>query len=415
MKTDFIKNNKGKIKDLTLSISATVMMNVVIQFVIYPQLERGLGEEQYGVTLSILSIIAIFASTLGSSANYSRMVTNAKADIEYTNGDYNIVLLPLSALCGLGGIFYLRYLGITSVLAILFFLLLTVLTVFRYYSDVAYRMKGDFVRYMIFYALISVGYIIGMLIYRLTDEWMLALICGEGAAIVFSFFTAELYRKDVLKPSKNFLLVCKSMAFLMLSSLIESLTLNADRLLLMVFSGGVAVSIYYVASLIGKIIAMLSTPINSIIISYLVKYEGKLTKKFWAVSVIALSALGVLAFLGCMIIAPFLLKILYPDLYPLAKPHVPMAMLGQIFYFISGILLVILLKFCGEKNQFLFNLGYAIEFLVIVIAGTYFGELEGFVYSSLAANAIRFAAVIIWGIAVVIRSKKEPKRKNESA
>jgi hypothetical protein len=35
--------------------------------------------------------------------------------------------------------------------------------------------------------------------------------------------------------------------------------------------------------------------------------------------------------------------------------------------------------------------------MVIVIAGTSLGGLDGFVYSALAANAIRFIAVIIWG------------------
>ena len=59
-----------------MSITATAVMNIVIQFVMYPFLERGLGKEAYGVTLSILSIVAILAGTIGTAANYSRMVTS---------------------------------------------------------------------------------------------------------------------------------------------------------------------------------------------------------------------------------------------------------------------------------------------------------------------------------------------------
>ena len=97
MKNNILKENKQKIKDLSMSITAIAVMNIVIQFVMYPFLERNLGVEKYGVTLSVISVIAILAGTLGTSANYSRMVTSMHEDIHYTNGDYNIILLVLSA------------------------------------------------------------------------------------------------------------------------------------------------------------------------------------------------------------------------------------------------------------------------------------------------------------------------------
>ena len=397
-----LSDNKRKIRDLSLSIGATAVLNIVIQFAMYPYLERNLGEERYGVALSVLSLVAILAGTLGTSANYSRMVVSTS--LEHSNGDYTVILLSSSLVCGLGGIFYLRYLGMTSFLAALLFVILTVLTALRYYSDVGFRMKADFVRYMLFYVMISAGYLLGMLIYRFSGEWMTALIAGEALGILFVILFGTIYRQGAFSPSKNFTAVVKSMGFLVLSTLIENLTLNADRLLLMVLSGGVAVSVYYVASLFGKVIAMLSVPINSIIISYLVKYDGALTKKLWTVAVGAVSALGAIAFGGCVLVSPFFLDILYPDIYPEAAKYVAPAILGQIFYFTSGILLVILLRFRGEKKQFFFNLGYAAEFILIVVLGTYFGGLDGFVISALAANLIRFFAVLLWGY---LPSKKD--------
>lgn len=390
-----LSDNKRKIRDLSLSIGATAVLNIVIQFALYPYLERNLGEERYGVALSILSLVAILAGTLGTSANYSRMVIST--DVEHSNGDYNLLLLVASFVLGLGGIFYLRYLGINSVVPAILFVALTVLTALRYYSDVGFRMKADFLRYMLYYVMISLGYLVGMTVYRASGEWMTALIVGEAFGILFVVFFGTLYRTSVLRPSRNFPLVIKSMGFLVLSTLIDNLTLNADRLLLMVMSGGVAVSVYYVASLFGKVVAMLSVPINSIIISYLVKYKGGLTRKLWTVAISAVFVLGALAFGGCVIVSPFFLKILYPDIYTEAARYVAPAILGQIFYFTSGILLVMLLRFRGEKKQFLFNLGYLVEFVVIVLVGTWQGGLNGFVYASLIANAIRFFAVLFLG------------------
>ena len=409
MKNNILKENKQKIKDLSMSITAIAVMNIVIQFVMYPFLERNLGVEKYGVTLSVISVIAILAGTLGTSANYSRMVTSMHEDIHYTNGDYNIILLVLSALCGVGSIFYLKYLGIATPITSVLIVILMILTAFRYYSDVQYKMSGNFFRYMLFYISVAVGYIIGILVYRLYGEWMLALIVGELTSFIFAIFSGTIYRKDILRPSKDFMPVCQSMGFLLLSTLIENLTLNADRLVLMVFAGGGAVTVYYVASLLGKVIAMLSTPINSLIISNLLKYKGGLTKKMWTVATLGVSALGLCAFIGCTIVSP-LLNLLYPDLKGEVERYIAPSIIGQIFYFISGILLVILLKFRGEKNQFLFNLAYVIEFFAIVILGTYLGGLDGFVYSALAANAIRFIAVIIWGF--IPSKKKVPQELN---
>lgn len=406
MKTGIIKSNKRKIKDLSMSIGAIAIFNMVIQFAMYPFLERNLGPEGYGVALSVLSVISILSGTLGTSASYSRMVTCADTSIDYTNGDYNIIILVLSALCGIGGVFYLSYIGISSMLSAIIFFVLIIITSFRYYSDVEYKMNTAFFRYMLFYSIISIGYIIGLFVYRITGEWLLAFLIGESLGIAFVTIWGTIYRKNLLTPSKNFSLICKSMAFLLLSTLIENLTLNADRLLLMVFSGGETVTIYYTASLLGKVVAMLSTPINSIIISYLVKYKGELTKKFWTVSTLAIAALGVLSFTGCTIVSPFMLKILYPDIVEDCIPYIAPSILGQIFYFISGILLVILLKFRGEKKQFIFNAAYAVEFFVIVILGTLLYGLDGFVYSSLIANFIRFIAVIIWGFTLTKAKKK---------
>ncbi len=405
MKADIIKNNKRKIKDLTMSVSAIAIFNMVIQFAMYPFLERNLGKEGYGVALSILSVIAIISGTLGTSANYSRMVTCSNKSIDYTNGDYNIILLVLSAICGIGGILYLNYIGVSSVLSAIIFFLVIISTTFRYYSDVEYKMTSNFFRYMMFYYIVSAGYLLGLFIYKITGEWLISFLVGESLGIAFVAVWGTIYRKNILTPSKNFSFVCKSMGFLLLSTLIDNLTLNADRILLMVFSGAGAVAIYYTASLLGKVVAILSSPINSLIISYLVKYEGGLTKKFWTVATLATMGLGVVSFAGCTIISPFMLKILYPNLVEECMPYIAPSILGQIFYFISGILLVILLKFRGEKKQFFFNAAYAVEFFAIVIVGTILFGLNGFVYSSLIANAIRFVAVIIWGFSTMKQNK----------
>ena len=55
-------------------------------------------------------------------------------------------------------------------------------------------------------------------------------------------------------------------------------------------------------------------------------------------------------------------KAVLPDVYGQAKPLFLLANAGQIFYFISESLMVIVLRFTGEKLQIILNAGYAVIF-----------------------------------------------------
>jgi O-antigen/teichoic acid export membrane protein len=142
---------------------------------------------------------------------------------------------------------------------------------------------------------------------------------------------------------------------------------------------------------------MLTLPINAILISYLVRYKGGLTKKLWLTVIAAAGTFGILGFLGCFLVSPFVIKLLYGGLYSSAAPILAPAILGQVLYFVSGMLMMVLLRFKGEKKQLIFNAGYALEFFASVALATFIGELTGFVYGILIANAVRFSAVVIWG------------------
>ena len=182
------------------------------------------------------------------------------------------------------------------------------------------------------------------------------------------------------------------------STLFEHIALHSDRILLLAITGdGTAVTTYYIASLVGKVISMLTVPINALIVSYLAKYKGGLTAKLWSVAGVVGLVFGGVAFLGCLLVSPFLIRLLYPDNLSEAMTLLFPAILGQILYFVSGVLVMFLLRFTGEKQQFFFNTGYVVEFLVLVGLGTTLYGLTGFVWSIVLANALRFVAVLGWG------------------
>ncbi len=390
------QENKKKLLNLIYSIGATAVFNMVIQFLLYPNFERELGTNTYGIVLTLISLLAITAGTCGYAVNCSRMLGVSYGRTQ--SSDYNIILLLLGSVCSLIGVAALFYLDLAAPLAIGLWILLTFSTMLRYYSEIEFRLSTNFFRYMIYFLLISVGYVVGLFVFRASGEWTAALICGEILAFAYVFVKGTIYRRPFFKKSPDFPAVFSSVSFLIISIFIENITLHADRILLLTITGdGSAVTTYYIASLTGKLIALLTVPINSLLISYLARYNGKLSKKLWTAIIAIALALCALAFVAAMIISPWIIGILYSDNLEAVRPFLFPAILGQIFFFGSCVLMAILLCFKGEKKQLAFNAAYAAEFFVCVIAGTLLGGLCGFVWSILLANAIRFFAAIIWG------------------
>ena len=400
------KENRKKILNLIYSIGATAIFNMVLQFLVYPTFERRLGSESYGVALSAISLLAIVAGTCGYSVNCSRLL--GVKENRTSNGDYNFILLIMGVISSIIGVLYLVFIGLATPVSACIFVALVFATMLRYYSEVEFRLSTNFFRYMIYYVLISVGYVVGLLIFRVTDSWMTALLIGEVLGVLFVIVFGTIYKKPFSRPTKQLGVIVTSIGFIFVSALIDNVTLHADRILLLAITGdGSTVTTYYIASLVGKIVSMLTLPINAILLSYLVRYGGALSKKLWAIAIGAASVFGLLGFVGCMIVSPILIKILYPDNLSEVLPYVAPAILGQIFYFVSGMLMIVLLHFKGEKKQFIFNFAYAVEFFTCVAIGTAIGGLEGFVWSILIANAIRFVAAIIWGFATKKSAEKE--------
>ncbi len=387
-------NNKKKITDLIFNISAIVIMNCVLQFLLYPSFERQLGEEKYGIILSLLSIISITAGSCGTSANYSRLINVNERKI--SNGDYFVMLLISGFICSIVGVFALWYLELLNFPSAIFLVLLMFLTTFRYYADVEYKEKTKFLYYFLFYLCVSVGYVLGMFIFKGTGSWLIAIACGELLGIAFSVFASKVFLNP-FKLSVNFKVVAKSFSFLVLANIFESLTLHADRLILVTILGGEEVTVYYVASLFGKVVAMLSTPFNSVIIAYLIKYKGDLNKKLWSLFVFGSLIFGAICFAGCLVASIIITPYLYPDVFDEARIYLVGAMISQVMYFISTVLLVVLLRFKGEKKQFYVNLVFTIGFFGLSILGSVLWGLKGFVYLSMLANIIRFTFIAIWG------------------
>lgn len=385
------------------TMGGALLMNGVLQLIIYPLLNRFMGSSQLGILLYIMGLAAILCPSVGQALNTSRLVVRRNSQV--SNGDYCVLLLLFGGVGCLASLAIARD-SMESVGAVILTAVLLMATIFRYYGDVEYRLNLDYKKYFIYYAVLSVGYIAGFGLYFLTGNWFLVFLSGEILALAYLAATGSVFR-GFFARSSFFGTAFHKGWILVLSYLITNLTLNIDRLVLKHFISDLAVTEYYVTSLIGKTLVLLVAPINTILISYLTKKKENLTRKQF----LSLTGAGVcvsLVFWGAAQIGtPIFIKLFYPLLYESVKPMVAIVNISQILGLLSAYLFIIVLTFTKENWQLILQVFHLAVMVLLVALFMRKNGLMGFSVAVLSANAIRVGAVVLLGL-VKVKNRPVP-------
>ncbi|MBR6619619.1 MAG: hypothetical protein IKK85_04690 [Clostridia bacterium] len=389
--------------DFIWSIAALVTMNGVLQVLVYPLLNRQMGEAAFGNVLYVLGILAVIAPSVGLAANNIRLVEGR--DKTVLNADLILAMLPQLVVLGIA--FFAVCKGyLVGAVDFIMAALLVVLTTLRYYGDVEYRMTLNYKGYFIYYLVLSIGYTAGALLYPLTKSWILCFLLGEAAVWLLLVLKGHVY-KPLLK-SENTVHISKKVLTLAVSYLLLNAVLNLDRVLLQHLIDSSTVTVYYVASLLGKTAALLVGPLNGVVIGYLTKGKTKpITQKSFLLVSGGILAAGAVLYLGITVVMPIFVKLLYPEIHTEVMAVSALANLSQIICFASSLLLTIMLTFCSEKWQLAIQVLYAVSFLGLALFMTKQNGVQGFVLASLAANTLRFVFTAVTGIAVLIKKTKK--------
>jgi O-antigen/teichoic acid export membrane protein len=393
MKKDKLKVFAG---DLIYSLIGLLVFNGVMQLLIYPRMTVFMGSESWGVVLTIISAASIVATSFGTGANYSRMVVSVNQDD--VAGDYNIFLAWVAAgslAVSFFTMFIVNDVGLSAYIGI--YCLMVAMTL-RYFSDVEYRLNVNYRGLMVYYFIITAGYIAGLALYPVFHSWALTLVLGELLGPLWVAVRGHIYRRPLFRKSPHFKENIRSMLTLSSSYLLTNLVLFSDRILLLIFEGGTAVTVFYTATLVGKIVSLLTSPLNGVITGHLAKYKGKITRKAIGELAIVLIGIGIVVTAASMLVSVVFVKLMYADLYDQASQYFLVANAGQIVYFISETFLVVLLRYTKENLQLKINSIYAILFYAVGIPAVMFFGTMGLGISILVVNIIRFAAVVAIGI-----------------
>lgn len=388
------EKQKKIVSNTAYTIGGALLMNGVLQILIYPLLNRFMGSDQLGELLYLMGLVAILCPSVGQALNTSRLVV--RRDYEVKNGDYNLLLLLFG---GIGTILTLIVArdSMTSFSEILWTVVLLMTTIFRYYGDVEYRLNLNYRKYFYYYAVLTAGYVVGFGLYFLTKNWFLVFVAGETASLVYLVATGSVFH-GFFRKSRWFSKAFQRGGFLVFSYLITNLTLNIDRLVLEHLIGHLAVTQYYVTSLIGKTLVLLVAPVNTIIISYLTRKQTRMDRKQF----LQFTGIGVgvsfVFFIGAQIGTPIFVKLFYGELYESVKNMVTVVNMSQILGVLSAYLFIVVLTFTEEKWQLILQIVHLVIITALVLIFTGNSGIMGFAKAVLIANTVRVVIVILLGL-----------------
>ena len=402
MKGQLLKRYKTQLGDSLFGILGLVLMNAVAQLLLFPLYAKRFGGEGYGELQYLMGYVNILTVAFGTAAGLSRMTTPTEERCR-NGSDYNLFLLVF-ALLGLPFTYLVRHFTGVSMNAFTYicYYLLFVAMLFRYYADVSYKITLNYRRYFAYYAVIGTGYVLGTLLMWHTGIWPLGLLVGEAMGVLFAYGSEKTLTRGGIFPSPAWRRTLGTVMALFLAEGASNLILNADRLLLGMIDGPTAVTVYYLATIAGKTMSLLTVPLGGVLIGHLARYEGGLSKG--AVHKIVLAAfVGVFLFsLLCTGGGALIVRLLYPTEFDTVMPYLPIGSLAEVLYFITGVLTVVVLRFGKRFYQVVINGVFALAFFALGIPATILWGVRGFAFSVALAAMLRF----ILAVAMAYRSTR---------
>ena len=376
--------------DLIYTLMATVVMQLVLQVMIYPLITHFYGDAVTGNILYFIGIIYIVPQALGTSLCNSRLVARKTHDI--SNRDFLphvAIFAGLSALicgfCGLNDsgnwVFSIVY-GLFSVMYML-----------RLFASVEFRLSSNFKGYFLYYVIISVGYLLGFGLFLLTNIWLFIFILGEGFALLYTLIWGKIFRNDGTTTYQKH--ISKTLYIILLSISVRDCVNQLDRVILKQTISESVVTQYNALTLIAKTVQMLVQPVNMLLLSYLTVKDSNLTKK-QLLRFTGLTVLCGLVFYGVSVVGtPVFIKLFYSDFYNEIMPYNFIVNLGLILGFVTTLFMSILLTQGRTGLQMTIQCIWGV---IYIGASYYFStkyQIWGLAYVTLAANALKLLVLIV--------------------
>lgn len=387
-------NKKKIIVDMGLNIVASAIPVFVLQLLVLPSLARQMTDDKYGLLVTILSLLNMIPASLGNVLNNIRLIFNKEQTGLDEEKDYNAELL-LMVLFNMVVVlaFSIYYTKMVKVFELVLTVMASVLWLIREYYIVAFRLEINYIYITISNLIMIPGYAVGYVLFLLTGSWQYIYILGYVFSISFIFIKSNLW-KEPFTITHRFKKITTQSVLLFIANFFTRLTTYADKMLIYPILGGAMVSIYYVATLFGKVISMAITPVSSVLLSYLSKENSKNDRAF-GIAFSCSSVVCVVGYIGCVLISRPLLGLIYPQFVDDAMKYIFITTGTVVVTALISMINPFVLKFFDMKWQVAINALYALLYVSVSLGLLHFWGLYGFCAGTLISAIVKLIFMLI--------------------
>lgn len=392
---DSLKSGKKKvIFDMCINIVAAALPIAMLQLIIYPQVAKNLGGDDYGLMLTIYSIWIMVTNSLGNVLNNIKLLRYPQYQELGEDGDVALLLRQWLA-AGTAIVFVVinLYFGNFTLLHGILGSIVGALIFLKAYLEVGFRIKLNFGYILINNALLSIGYLIGFFVFRKTGIWEFIFLIGYLLSCVFCEIKTRLLKEKAVRTS-IFQEVSKDSYSLVIAAVINNLINYADKLVLYPLMGGTAVSIYYTATILGKITGMMTGPINSVILSYISRWDKSKAKVFS--KILMIGAVIVAVGYGCtLLLARPVINLLFPQWIDEVMEIIPLTTVTIMLTVLASFLQPFVMKYCKMQWQIgISAIGSGSYFLCALILWGLM-ELKGFCIGTIVGGVVKLIIMVV--------------------
>lgn len=393
---------KEVILNILYSFISVALPTAVLQFIVQPVIAKYLGSESNGQYLTIMSLNYFLIGITSAVLNNVRLLQQQRYSKEKYKGDFNIflgiyVIIILIAM-PIGWIFYTKSF---NVLEILLLLLVSYLYLYHDYICVEYRINLQYNKVLINNILMTLGYAFGVILFIMTKKWQIVFISAYTLPTIFDLFNTS-FIKEPFTYTPLFRETLGKVSKLTCSNALGTAPAYCDKFVLYPILGGESVSIYNSASIVGKLLILVSAPLNSVFLSYIVRIK-ELKVKFTVKKGIIVVGILILAYFTCVIVGYPLISLLYPDWAIESYRYIPITVAGSLFMLISNLLNIIIIRFYNLTYQIIIEVFSLIAYFIATLAALYLWGLYGF---CIAVAIVAFLKMIVMITVIFIKPIK---------
>lgn len=380
-------SKKGLIVNSALNLIASATPLVLLQLVVLPSLNSVLGSSYYGLVITLISLFTLFPTVFGNTLNNVRIIEDIRYSKANLSGDFNVLALILSSLSMLlTGIVGLAYIGQFSVSDFVGLCITACLFFIANYYSVGFLIHIDYRKVLICNLIRSFGHLLGLLLFCLIGYWYWIYILGYGLSAIYILLNTTLV-KEPFRITEYFQPTAKEETILLISSFLGNATSYADRILLYPLLGGFMVSVYYAATLLGKLITLAINPVSAVLLSTLGRMSQIGSKSIRSM-LLCTALVGITAYVACVLLSRPVITLLYPDLVEDAMTLILITCATSVMSALASMVNTIILRFCNMKWQMVINVVVLASYLGFSIAFLFQWGLPGFAVGTLCAATI---------------------------